>query len=723
MRVLNANDVSHIYYSGAAARFYRSRPNSVMTVQDDGDSMQDVDRRYARLNYLVEKSRIYTSILAEKLGREKSSQLKAGINGVLSSHVEAPIKAEISGGVTTATERSDEGIEQPSLVSGCRLREYQLAGLQWLVSLYTNGLNGILADEMGLGKTVQTIAFLAFLREKGSNGPFLVAAPLSTISNWVSEMHTFAPEMPCVLYHGSKEERRLLRQSRLKKSDIGSPKFPVVVTSYEVIMNDRRFLQHYQWKYVVVDEGHRLKNLNCRLIQELKRYDTANRLLLTGTPLQNNLAELWTLLNFLLPDIFDDLSSFQNWFDFGGALDTRDDTRVEVAADELVQRERHERLVSNLHQILKPFLLRRLKSDVELELPPKREYTLYAPMTHRQEQMYQAILDGNLREFLAKEANGTSVAKRRNGTKIVAGRGQRRKRRRIDYREDDTGDSDFEKEEAREEADLEEEDIEGHSPVVETKLNMNNMVMQLRKACNHPYMLWHPVRPGTDEYVVDDSLMTQSGKMLLLHRLLTALVERGHRVLIFSQFTSMLDILQLWIQDVLGWKLCRIDGVVGHTERQAAIEEFRRDLGIPVFLISTRAGGLGINLTAADTVIIFDSDWNPQQDLQAQDRVHRIGQTKPVVVYRLACANSVETVMLERAGRKRRLEQLVIQDGKFKSLQDGAGVDGKELQEIPQVVLRSQAKNVVIKGAGDEIIDDAELERLLDRSTGCKDEA
>merc|ERR1719312_1790913 len=208
---------------------------------------------------------------------------------------------------------------QPLLLTGGIMRDYQLEGYEWMSTLWENGINGILADEMGLGKTIQTVALFCHMYEMGVSGPFLVVAPLSTVPNWVNEFKRFAPKVPCILYHGNMQERLLLRD---KLSDVttceemdGKDMMNVVVTSYEIAMNDRAAFSSIMWRYIVVDEGHRLKNMNCRLIKELKQYHSANRLLLTGTPLQNNLSELWSLLNFLLPEIFDDLRVFQSWFD------------------------------------------------------------------------------------------------------------------------------------------------------------------------------------------------------------------------------------------------------------------------------------------------------------------------------------------------------------------------------------------------------------------------
>lgn len=220
-------------------------------------------------------------------------------------------------------------------------------GIKWLISLYQNGLNGILADQMGLGKTVQTIGFLSHLRSKGIHGPFLIVGPLSTLPNWVSEVQRWTPSIPVVLYHGSKDERASLRAERL-----GPPKaktteaFPIVVTSYEIVLADAKFLANYKWKYIVVDEGHRLKNMNCRLLRELRTIPTANKLLLTGTPLQNNLSELWSLLNFLLPDIFGSLADFESWFDFSAV-------GQEGGDKEILAQEQRNRVVTKLHSILK----------------------------------------------------------------------------------------------------------------------------------------------------------------------------------------------------------------------------------------------------------------------------------------------------------------------------------------------------------------------------------
>ncbi|CCG80996.1 putative SNF2 family helicase/ATPase PasG [Taphrina deformans PYCC 5710] len=722
---------------------------------------QEETARVARLKFLIEKSKIYTSILSEKLLKQQEASRKKGEeqdgeneqvqarkskagNYDLAKYVDADdLKQKSNGDSTssalskatknssktrkqtliedkeenesgngvTATAKPSASARQPELVTGGVLRDYQLAGLEWMVSLYENGLNGILADEMGLGKTLQTIAFLAFLRSKGVHGPFLIAAPLSTVANWVNEVRRFAPDIPVVLYHGTKDERADIRKTKMGQVDA---KFPIVVTSYEIIMNDRKFLQKYSWKYIVVDEGHRLKNLNCRLIRELKSYTSANRLLLTGTPLQNNLSELWSLLNFLLPDIFSDLESFQSWFDFSSLNSSQNGN--------LADEEQQGSVVAQLHQILKPFLLRRLKTDVEKDLPKKREYLLYAPMTAHQTDLYKAILGKRVNAFYRKEreTNGKSLKRKADVIDLeeIDTTSAKRSRSVSSYKEPSEkkflaameAQGDFP------ELPVKERSVKAEQPHT-NQLKLSNMLMSLRKACNHPYQMDWPVHDGSDEYVVDKNIVNTSGKMLLLNRLLSALFKAGHKVLIFSQFTSMLDILEVWAEDVMGLNVSRIDGNVAQEIRREQIADFNSDPDHKLFLLSTRAGGLGINLTSADTVILFDSDWNPQVDLQAMDRVHRIGQKKPVIVYRFVSANTIESKILEKAGNKRKLEKVVIQKDKFKSIIAGANPTNQDvLATLNEILMQEDAESIQVKSESDEIISDADLAKIMDRS-------
>ncbi|KAI7868291.1 SNF2 family N-terminal domain-containing protein [Spinellus fusiger] len=614
---------------------------------------------------------------------------------------------------------------QPTLVTGGILRDYQLAGVEWLTSLWENGLNGILADEMGLGKTLQTISFIAHLKAMNVSGPYLIVTPLSTLANWVNEFKRFTPQIPVLLYHGTKEERQHIINRKISKKKETAFDFPIIVTSYEIIMNDRKYLQRYNWKYIVVDEGHRIKNLNCKLIKELKAYSSANRLLLTGTPLQNNLAELWSLLNFLLPDIFDDLEIFQSWFDFS-------DINQKSGQDRIMREEEEDNIVSSLHTILRPFLLRRLKADVEHSLPKKKEYLLYAPLTKPQKELYDAILKRDLRDYLIhrkvniddeEKTESESTAKE----EVNGPRHSGRHSKTLNYKEQ--SDKEFFSQKASIETEITTEAIlqagKKHAVAVATKqvngMHLQNLVMQLRKVCNHPFLFDWPVDPKTNTHVLNNELAAQSGKVLLLDRLLTALFERNHKVLIFSQMTKMLDILEDWATGLKGWPICRLDGSVSQESRRQQIETFNKpESEVKLFLLSTRAGGLGINLTAADTVIIFDSDWNPQMDLQAQDRVHRIGQTKPVLIYRFVTGNTVEDKMLEKATAKRRLEKLVIHKGKFKSPATGLPSSKKEqentVRELADILASEDGQQVQIVSQGDKVISDKDLEMLLDRS-------
>ncbi|KAG0264201.1 hypothetical protein BG011_007235 [Mortierella polycephala] len=632
--------------------------------------------------------------------------------------------------VDTATTAKTVFFRQPKLVTGGVLRDYQLEGVEWLVSLHQNGLNGILADEMGLGKTLQTISFLAFLCEKSNWGPFLIVAPLSTLANWVIEFERFAPDIPVLLYHGTPEEREHMRKHKMKKP--GTKTFPVIVTSYEITMKDRTHLSKFKWRYIIVDEGHRLKNMDCKLIRELKSYDSANRLLLTGTPLQNNLTELWSLLNFLLPEIFDQLALFKEWFDFS-------DIDVKEGQERIQKQESERGIVSSLHQILKPFLLRRIKTDVEVNLPKKKEYLLYAPLTSAQKEWYDAALSHDIRDFLIRKKCGIDANKDEEADeeipldvmdamidaddnqaekteKTTAAIARRRTRAVVKSYAENSGDEldkEARKIEATKAIDAREVDLRKATKSV-ANMKLMNVVMQLRKACNHPYLFEWP-----EDYEPED-LLNSSGKMLVLNRLLEALFSRGHKVLIFSQFTSMLDIIHDWAEINKGWTCCRIDGSVPQTERRRQILEFNTNPSLKLFLLSTRAGGLGINLTSADTVIIFDSDWNPQMDLQAQDRVHRIGQTKPVLIYRLVTANTVEGKIIEKANSKRKLEKLVIHKDKFKrlSLADSMPSERKTttLAEIAEMLAHNDGEEIQLATKDDVVISDKHLEMLLDRS-------
>jgi ATP-dependent helicase STH1/SNF2 len=477
--------------------------------------------------------------------------------------------------------------EQPEGLDGGILKNYQLIGLQWLVSLYNNNLHGILADEMGLGKTIQTIALFQYLIEKkGNYGPFLVVVPLSTLSNWVVEFMKWAPRIRTVVYKGPPQHRK-----KLIFNSLTAGSFNVLITTYEYIMKDKQQLCKFQWSYIVVDEGHRMKNAKSKFAQILGlQYQSDHRLLLTGTPLQNNLSELWSLLNFLLPKIFLSLDDFEKWFNQPFAK-LPGEKHVELNEEENLL------IINRLHQVLRPFLLRRVKKEVESELPDKVEFVLKVELSAWQKKLYR---------------------------------------------------------------DIQEKGSLGRDPSTGIIKNLNNSVMQLRKACNHPYLFL-----SYDHIPVTDEIWRCAGKFELLDRVLPKFIATKHKVLIFSQMTQLMDIMQKYFE-YRGFKHLRLDGTTKAEDRDKRRELFNLpNSEYHIFLLSTRAGGLGLNLQSADTVIIFDSDWNPQMDLQAQDRAHRIGQTSEVRVYRLVTNTKIEETILTKAAFKRDVDAKVIQAGLF----------------------------------------------------------
>lgn len=469
------------------------------------------------------------------------------------------------------------------------MRDYQLEGLNWLMFCWIRRQGSIIADEMGLGKTVQSVSFLEQIRGFNIRGPFLVIAPLSTIPHWYREFKAWT-DMNVIIYHGNTAARDMIYEHEFfYKDKRGNPipnlyKFDVIITTYEMIIAGQEHLKPIYWRVNVVDEAHRLKNKSSKLAEILSTYQLEHRVLATGTPLQNRLEELFALLHFLEPERFPDEEEFLAEF---GDLKKSED-------------------VNKLQALLRPFMLRRLKEDVEKTIPVKEETIVEVELTPPQKKYYRAILERNF-GFLVNN-----------------------KKR-------------------------------GNAP------NLINTMMELRKCCIHPYL----IQGAEDRIIAESNAVTEeeqwqlminaSGKLVLLDKLLNRLKQNGHKVLIFSQMTKCLDILQDYLR-YREYQYERIDGNVRGDSRQAAIDRFC-DLGSKsfVFLLCTRAGGVGINLTAADTVIIYDSDWNPQNDLQAQARCHRIGQKKAVKVYRLITRNSYEREMFDKAGMKLGLDKAILQ--------------------------------------------------------------
>uniref|UniRef100_A0A8B9J066 DNA helicase n=1 Tax=Amazona collaria TaxID=241587 RepID=A0A8B9J066_9PSIT len=448
--------------------------------------------------------------------------------------------------------------KQPSYIGGhesLELRDYQLNGLNWLAHSWCKGNSCILADEMGLGKTIQTISFLNYLfHEHQLYGPFLLVVPLSTLTSWQREIQTWAPQMNAVVYLGDITSRNMIRTHEWMHPQTKRLKFNILLTTYEILLKDKSFLGGLNWVFIGVDEAHRLKNDDSLLYKTLIDFKSNHRLLITGTPLQNSLRELWSLLHFIMPE------KFSSWEDF-----------------EEEHGKGREFGYASLHKELEPFLLRRIL---------------------RMEMTYILHISTNA---LSKGSKGSTSG-------------------------------------------------------------FLNIMMELKKCCNHCYL----IKPPDDNEFCNKQealqhLIRSSGKLILLDKLLIRLRERGNRVLIFSQMVRMLDILAEYLK-YRQFPFQRLDGSIKGELRKQALDHFNAEGSEDFcFLLSTRAGGLGINLASADTVVIFDSDWNPQNDLQAQARAHRIGQKKQVNIYRLVTKGSVEEDILERAKKKMVLDHLVIQ--------------------------------------------------------------
>ncbi|KAK9179550.1 hypothetical protein WN943_028752 [Citrus x changshan-huyou] len=532
--------------------------------------------------------------------------------------------------------------EQPTLLQGGELRAYQLEGLQWMLSLFNNNLNGILADEMGLGKTIQTIALIAYLLEnKGVTGPHVIVAPKAVLPNWINEFSTWAPSIAAVVYDGRPDERKAMREEFFSERG----RFNVLITHYDLIMRDRQYLKKVQWIYMIVDEGHRLKNHECALAKTISGYQIQRRLLLTGTPIQNSLQELWSLLNFLLPTIFNSVENFEEWFN----APFKDRGQVALTDEEQLL------IIRRLHHVIRPFILRRKKDEVEKYLPGKSQVILKCDMSAWQKVYYQQVTD------VGRVGLDTGLA-----IKVAS------------YL------------------------LRGQSPAGTGKSkSLQNLSMQLRKCCNHPYLF-------VGEYNMwrKEEIIRASGKFELLDRLLPKLRRSGHRVLLFSQMTRLMDILEIYLK-LNDFKFLRLDGSTKTEERGTLLKQFNApDSPYFMFLLSTRAGGLGLNLQTADTVIIFDSDWNPQMDQQAEDRAHRIGQKKEVRVFVLVSVGSIEEVILERAKQKMGIDAKVIQAGLFNTTSTA-----QDRREMLKEIMRRGTSSL-----GTDVPSEREINRLAARS-------
>ena len=532
--------------------------------------------------------------------------------------------------------------EFPKSRLGYQVRSYQIEGVNFLMNSWFKRKNAILADEMGLGKTLQSLMFLEMLvKQQKVWGPFLIVAPLSTIPNWEREANEWTT-MKHLSYYGSRPRRNLMSQYELFFKGTTIPKFQLLFTTYDYALKDCEKFTKIDWEVIVIDEAHRLKNNESKIFASLMKLQPKFKVLLTGTPLQNNTTELWSLLHYLDPERFSSLDEFNE--NFGTLSETKQ--------------------IKDLQNILKPLMLRRLKGDVEKSIAPFEEIIIECSMTQHQKGYYNSIYCKNL-EYLTRGAHTNN------------------------------------------------------------QVNLRNICMELRKCCNHPYLLngaenqilierreaLQNESPNvlTEDFELD-SLIKSSGKMILLDKLLAKLKNDGHRVLIFSQMIRMLDIIQDYLT-YKGYLYQRLDGKIRGDERQHAIDAFNEPNSFDfVFLLCTKAGGVGINLTSADTVIIYDSDWNPQNDIQATARCHRIGQTKEVKVYRFITANSYERTLFDSASHKLGLDTAVLKSNTI----------SKKQTENIEKMLKLGAYYAFKEDANDEKISEEDIDSILNRSQKIK---
>ena len=808
---------------------YSSSDEEMSTSGDDDDDEEEEEEEKEEEEETEEKQKqkekevesekdTEVGVEEEVNGESKANDRETPISN---GHVDDTHKEseEDTGAVEIINGAKVKDVPVPQLLRGT-LRPYQKQGLNWLASLYNNNTNGILADEMGLGKTIQTISLLAYLAcEHHVWGPHLIVVPTSVMLNWDMEFKKFAPGFKVLTYYGSPQQRAQKRKGWFKPDA-----FHVCITSYQLVVQDQQAFKRKKWRYMILDEAHNIKNFRSTRWRALLNFNTENRLLLTGTPLQNNLMELWSLLYFLMPSSkanmampegFANLEDFQQWF--GKPVDKiLEQTTLTNNADLIDENEKTtskmdeetRNTVSRLHQVLRPYILRRLKKDVEKQMPGKYEHIVYCRLSKRQRYLYddfmsraktkETLMSGNflsiinclmqlrkvcnhpdlfevrpiVTSFAMPEAvSSTYLAINSVVQNWTNGNAMDRvdlkvlnlditRHENLDYFVADSASklvsiTDFEKQiaqlksvssevntfenphyvksyqqlkaldqiEARDKiqhvsyinklrcnrkpiygksllnklkivkpvdsndtsiqlgitvsqrAELMTDAIEKFSiltPAVVT-LDLNNqMFSKSLQDRVHSEVLdgkilnpFHQSQAKLSIAFPDKTLLQYDcGKLQKLATLMRDLVANGHRALIFTQMTKVLDILEQFL-NIHGYRYMRLDGATKIEDRQLLTEKFNRDPKIPVFILSTRSGGLGINLTGADTVIFYDSDWNPAMDKQCQDRCHRIGQVRDVHIYRFVSEYTIESNIIKKANQKRQLDNVVIQEGEF----------------------------------------------------------
>ncbi|KAJ4339411.1 hypothetical protein N0V95_007789 [Ascochyta clinopodiicola] len=543
---------------------------------------------------------------------------------------QGPLKARLEKARNTPFAKLERKAQPDNLVGG-ELMKYQMEGLNWLYYQWYNQKNGILADEMGLGKTIQVIGFMATLVQEHNCFPFLIVVPNSTCANWRREIKQWAPSLRVVAYFGSSQAREMAYKYEMYPEGTKDLRCHIVVTSYEAASDDscRRFLRGVNWAGLITDEGQRLKNDKSQLYTALSAVKAPFRLLMTGTPLQNNTRELFNLLQFL-------------------------DETINAAALEEKYAEMTSENIKELHEQIRPFILRRTKAQVLTFLPPLGQIILPISMSHLQKQVYKSILSKSPELLKALFSSDKGLKQ-------------------------------------------------------QERANLSNILMQLRKCLCHPFVYSREIEERTDVAAVSHrNLVEASAKLSLLETLLPKLKARGHRVLIFSQFLDMLNIIEDFL-DGLEMAYQRLDGTMGSLEKQKRIDQFNApDSPLFAFLLSTRAGGVGINLATADTVIILDPDFNPHQDLQAIARAHRIGQKNKVLCFQLLTRASVEEKIVQMGRKKMALDHVVVEQ---------LDADEDEEQDVESILKYGAAELFKDDTADHDIrYDDASIEKLLDRS-------
>lgn len=824
-------------------------------------------RQSRKLNFLITQTELYSHFVGSKKkdgeadgGSEQPGDAKTGaldFDNADDEQIRAAAAASAQSAVDRARSKAsqfdeptdgddgfqnpeslgDKTVSQPKLLS-CQLKEYQLKGLTWLANLYEQGINGILADEMGLGKTVQSISVMAYLAEVHNIwGPFLVVAPASTLHNWQQEVSKFVPEFKVLPYWGSNKDRKVLRKfwDRQQLRYTKDSPFHVLVTSYQLVVADAQYLNRIKWQYMILDEAQAIKSSSSTRWKSLLSMQCRNRLLLTGTPIQNSMQELWALLHFIMPTLFDSHEEFSDWFS------------KDIESHATKNKELNEAQLKRLHMILKPFMLRRVKKHVQQELGDKIEVDVYCNLSPRQKVLYKLVKSQiSIRDLIERGASGEESASLMNLVmqfrkvcnhpdlferqdvysafsfanfgdtndflregnelnlaytarnlvelnipKLVAhgggildapgpdtNAGPRRKllekfvvpmdsqnqyTRNISKFSGSTVSQivrDVQKgifERAMEAAD----DKYSHRSLILNNSNqlksqekdselailanfgvsndylLNNYILELdpafyapvsappipmftssrsffvnqNQSIETPHSLfplsldeeWRrqqlrekhqvdlPITPG---FLPDNGkagyttisvpsmakFIADSGKLQKLDELLVKLKRDDHRVLIYFQMTRMMDLMEDYLT-YRQYKYLRLDGSSKLGDRRDLVNDWQTRPELFVFLLSTRAGGLGINLTAADTVVFFDSDWNPTIDSQAMDRAHRLGQTRQVTVYRLLVRGTIEERMRNRAKQKEQVQAVVMEGSKAAKELANKSKSGNEIKD------------------------------------------